>query len=124
MSIGQQGVVGPSSIANVKRSGNLLAFKRLSECHEIDHQSFFLVVVPSFARQSYSSDFESVQRTRPGNIGAQDSVFDCPLDCRCSVVSNPCAMAYSSDVSTLRVTRRHFVDDQCSIELSARMVIY
>ena len=71
--------------------------------------SLFSCVVPNFTKQSYK-DFESVQM-RSGRVIRK--IFS-SVDLIVASTSNPCAIPYSSEARTLRVTLLHLIEDQCS----------
>jgi hypothetical protein len=74
--------------------------------HITSIMSRFSCVVPSFTRHSYK-DFEFIQTTSGRSISRALST----VDLTAALISKPCAMPYSSEASTLRVTLLHFVDD-------------
>jgi hypothetical protein len=61
-------------------------------------------------RQLYN-DFESVHKT----IGIGCCSIFLSVVLTAALTSKPCAIAYSSEASTLRVTRLHLIEDQCII---------
>ena len=86
--------------------------RRLYACqrHIISIISLFSAIVPNLTRQS-NRDFESVHRTSGRLIWSALSIVDFIV----AVISNPWAIAYSSEASTLLVTLLHLVDDQWSM---------
>ena len=76
----------------------------------ISTNSWFSCVVPNFTRQLYR-DFESVHRIS----GTTDPKIFLKVAFMTALMSNSCAIPYSSLAKTLRITRLYFIKDKCMI---------
>ena len=76
--------------------------------------SLFSCVVPSLTKQSYN-DFESVHSTAGIRGSFNVSIIFWSVVRRAIALSKPLTMPYNSLASTLRVTRLHLLEFQCTI---------